>query len=225
MSIISSIPILSRLPDWLNSLFNLSWGTGADGIWMLGRKIVERFTPGGIYEVLDYESTLELLNRSGTKAVFKKDKRVRYLQDDVIAYQDHAWGDGEILLNYRTNRGKPVDRYRSGYKTYILLSLREVRNRGDIDEFNIQWDIRRGFLKEDGFWGTDVSQRMEHLKINVIFPKSRPPQQLSMEESNRRRTLILERDARHRLPDGRWLVTWEISRPKLHELYVLRWIW
>jgi hypothetical protein len=44
---------------------------------------------------------------------------VRYLQDNMIAYQDQAWGDGEILVDYRRIPGTPVDRYRSGHKTYI----------------------------------------------------------------------------------------------------------
>jgi hypothetical protein len=51
-------------------------------------------------------------------------QRVCYLQDSVIAYQDQAWGAGEILLNHRCTPGTPVDRYRSGYKTYILISRR-----------------------------------------------------------------------------------------------------
>lgn len=178
----------------------------------------------GMYEVLDYESTLELHDRGGKKATFKKRKKVRYLQDNIIAYQDYGWGDGKILLNYRTNRGKAVDQYRSGYKTYILLSLREVKNRGDIDEFDIEWDILQGFLTEDGYWATDVSNRTKRIKVNVIFPKSRPPKNLT-EESNRQRTQMLGRDAKKRLPDGRWKVTWETNKPRLYEIYVVRWIW
>jgi len=54
-----------------------------------------------MYEVLEYESTLELKDRGGKRATFKKREKVRYLQDNVIAYQDQAWGDGEILVNYR----------------------------------------------------------------------------------------------------------------------------
>jgi len=30
---------------------------------------------------------------------------VRYLQDNVIAYRDQAWGDGEILVDYRCTPG------------------------------------------------------------------------------------------------------------------------
>ncbi len=179
----------------------------------------------GIYETVEYESTLEIQNRKGTKATFSQRKKIRYLQDNIIAYQDYGLGDGEILLNYRTSRGKAVDRYRSGYKTYILLSLREVKNRGDVDEFNIQWNIRNGFLTEDGYWATDISQRTKHIKVNVIFPKSRPPLKLSIEESNRKRTRVLGPEVKRKLPDGRWRITWEMKKPKLYEIYVLRWIW
>ncbi|MGD8998575.1 MAG: hypothetical protein PVH80_10740, partial [Anaerolineae bacterium] len=59
----------------------------------------------------------------------------------LVAYLAEAWGDGEILLNYRCTPGAPVDRYRSGYKTTILISRRQVKNKGDVDEFNIEWGI------------------------------------------------------------------------------------
>ena len=80
----------------------------------------------GMYEVLEYESVLRLSDGTGRKATFKKREKVRYLQDHIIAYQDQAWGDGEILLNYRCTPGKAVDRYRLGHKTYILISRPEL---------------------------------------------------------------------------------------------------
>jgi hypothetical protein len=64
-----------------------------------------------MYEVVEYESTLELQDRGGQRATFRKREKVRYLQNHIIAYQDQAWGDGEILLDYRCSPGKPVDRY------------------------------------------------------------------------------------------------------------------
>ena len=86
-------------------------------------------------------------DQEGKSATFKKREKVRYLQDNTIAYQDQAWGDGEILVDYRCSPGTPVDRYRSGYKTYILISRREVKNKGNVDEFNVEWGIRQGFLR------------------------------------------------------------------------------
>jgi hypothetical protein len=225
MPLYNSISTPNFIPKVVAFLLGLPWPEIIGNMWREGRKILRGLSHEGMYEVLDYESTLELHDKKGERATFKKTKRIRYLQDNIIAYQDHAWGDGEILLNYRTNCGKPVDRYRSGFKTHILLSLREVKNRGDIDEFNIQWGIRQGFLTEDGYWGTDISQRTRRIKINVIFPKSRPPLRASLEESNRKRTKILGREAQKQLSDGRWLITWETRKPRLYEIYVLRWIW
>lgn len=211
--------------SWLTTSPNLPYAQIFITVWEFIASIRAKLRNEAVYEVLDYESTLEIPGRSGKKAIFKKRKKVRYLHDDIIAFQDYAWGDGEILCNYRSNRGVPVDRYRSGFKTYVLLSLREVKNRGDIDEYHIQWNIRRGFLKKDGYWSTDVSQPTRHIKVSVIFPKARPPLRLLVEEINRRQTRLLGRDAQQQLPDGRWLISWETSKPRLYEVYVLRWIW
>lgn len=213
------------LPSIGTILLDLPWIEIIGELWKIGNKVMRGYASEGMYETLEYESTLELHTGKGTKATFKKRKKIRYLQDNIIAYHDYAWGDGKILLNYRTSRGKAVDRYRSGYKTYILISLREVKNRNDVDEFNIQWDIGDGFLTEDGYWSTDISQRTKQVKMSVIFPKTRPPMSLMIEESNRKRTKALGLEAKKRLPDGRWKVAWETDKPKLYEVYVLRWTW
>lgn len=210
---------------WLSNGLGLPWLQIVRILWELWQNLMSELGNSGIYETMDYESTLELLNPSGTKARFSKHKKIRYLQNNIIAYQDYAWGDGKMLLNYRTNRGVAVDQYRSGYKTYILLSLREVKNRNDVDEFHIQWDIRQGFLTRDGYWSTDISQPTKHIKINVIFPKTRPPSQLAIEECYRKRNYNIGHEAQQQLPDGRWLVSWEINKPTLYEIYVLRWNW
>ena len=216
---------ISSLSGIGSNFINLFVANIANLLRDVSKHIVRHVMIEGAYEVLDYESTLELKDPKGIRAAFFKLKKVRYLQNNVIAFQDHAWGDGKILLNYRTNKGEPVDRYRSGYKTYILLSLREIKNRGDIDEFNIQWNIRDGFLTPDGYWSTDIAQPTEHIQVRIIFPKSRPPHCVKLEEQNSQKTWALNRDVLKQLPDGRWRIRWEKNKPKLHELYVIRWIW
>jgi hypothetical protein len=69
--------------------------------WAAIRTKLHPRSPTGMYEVLEYESTLELLDAKGQRATFRKREKVRYLQDNVIAYRDQAWGDGEILLQHR----------------------------------------------------------------------------------------------------------------------------
>jgi len=206
-------------------LLRLSWLDVLGDVGKIVHKIVQGRSYRGLYEVLDYEAALELEDQGRKRASFKKREKVRYLQDNIIAYQDQAWGDGEILVNYRCSPGTPVDRYRSGYKTYVLISRREVKNKGDVDDFNIHWGIRQGFLRQTEQWETHVKHRTRHLKINVIFPKSRPPRRATLIESNRQRSHNLGKSAQVRQPDGRWLVTWETQRPRLYETYVVQWEW
>ena len=119
----------------VSAILGLPWGNMVTEAWKYVKKVLQDIKNNGMYETLLYESTLEILDTGGHKARFTKRKHVRYLQDNIIAYQDYAWGDGKILRYYRCSPGKPVDFYRSGYKTYILISLHEVKNRGDEDIF------------------------------------------------------------------------------------------
>src|SRR5512143_603929 len=148
--------------------------------WKLGRKFMRGLADEGMYEVLEYETTLELRDKRGENALLSKREKVRYRQNNIIAFQDQAWADGEILIDYRCTPGVPVDRYRPGRQTYILISLRDVKNRGDLDEFNIRWGIRHGFTRPTELWETVVSHRTKRLKVQVIFPRKRLPQHASL---------------------------------------------
>ncbi|MCD6576615.1 MAG: hypothetical protein J7K66_01215 [Anaerolineaceae bacterium] len=76
------IPILSDLYQWRKAY-------------------VQRVRKPGMYEVLSYESTLEILDPKGKQAIFTKKEEVKFLQDNIIAFQDQAWGRGKILENYQ----------------------------------------------------------------------------------------------------------------------------
>ncbi len=206
-------------------LFDLPWVNLIGDLWKTGRKIVRGLSNEGIYEVLEYECQLELKDRGGKIATIKKREKVQYQQNFITTYQDQAWGDSEILLDYRCSPGVPVDEYRLGHKTYKIISLREFRNKGDIDEFNIEWNMRNGFLLETGFWGTAINHRTRKVTVRIVFPKARPPLHVSITESNLQRTKSLSGEALQKLPDGRSMVVWENTRPRLYENYVLSWEW
>jgi hypothetical protein len=216
---------VTQLPKWAAMLLDVPWVEILGELWKVGKKVMRGMANEGVYEVLDYETTLELHDSKGRKATLKKCQKVRYLQNHIIAYQDQAWGDGKILVNYRCSPGFPVDRYRSGYKTLVLISLRKVKNKGDIDEFNIQWGIRNGFLKRTGFWASEINHRTKRIKVNLTFPKIRPPQRIFIQEKNSQRSYELNNSPSIRLPDGRWLVEWEKIQPRLYEQYILNWEW
>ncbi len=216
---------LALIQSWLSIASELSWIKTIGQIWVMGRKLLHGLSSEGMYEVLDYETVLEIKDKQGKNAVLKKHEKVRYLQNNIIAFQDQAWGDGKSLVNYRCKPGLPVDRYRCGYKTYILISLRKVKCKGNVDNFNIEWSIKQGFIDRTGFWATEISHNMKNITVKVIFPKNRPPQNVFIVERNRQRTLPLGEAARVQLPDGRWLLSWEKHQPRLYEQYILNWEW
>lgn len=218
------ISFSSDLIKWIADL-GLPWIEIASGVLKLGRKLFRGLAQEGIYEVLEYETTVEILDSKGEKASLIKREKVRYLQNHIIAYQDQAWGDGRILIGYRCSPGSPVDRYQSGYKTLILISLRKVKNKGDVDEFQIQWRMQRSFLLPSGFWETDISHRTQQIKVQVVFPENRPPVRAWIVERNLQRTRALAKDTFSRLPNGKWLLSWEQTKPRLYEHYILHWEW
>jgi hypothetical protein len=208
------LELLQRLP-WMDILINVG---------KFGFEFLKGSASRGIFEVLEYESTLELHDPNGERATFRKRQKVRYLQDKIIAYQDQARGDGKILLRYRCSPGRAVDRYRLGHKTHILISLRELKNKNDIDEFNIQWGMRNSFSQPTEEWETEISHPTRSLKMCLIFPKDRHPKRVVLIESDWQKTLVLG-GASRQLPDGRWQVVWEKQNPRLHERYILKWRW
>ena len=90
-----------------------------------------------LYEILDYESTLELCDTKGATARFQKRQRVKFLQNNIIAFEDYVWGDGDLLAEYSCSPGVVADRYREGDRWNLLISLRETKHKGDITEFHI----------------------------------------------------------------------------------------
>lgn len=189
------------------------------------RTWLRRSLHGGVYEILEYESILELLDAKGERAVFKKRLRVKFLQDNVIAFQDYAWGDGQALLNYRCSPGVIVDRYREGTRWNVLISLRETKATGDIEEFHIERRLRGSFAASEAWWETSLQHRASQVKVCIIFPKERPCRKAVLVERNRNRTTLLGPDRIESLPDGRQILTWETDKAKRFETYTLKWHW
>ncbi len=102
----------------------------------------------GMYEILDYDATLEIRDAKGKKAILTRREVIRFLQDNVVAVHDHAWGDGELFAKYQCQPGVPVDFYEDGSKWNVLISLRETRDRGDVVELWIERMTKDGLLEK-----------------------------------------------------------------------------
>ena len=194
-------------------------------VWRFLRILWENSTSVGMYEVLRHEATLELKNASGEIALLSKSQQVRYLQNNIIAYQDQAWGDGDILLNYQCSPGVAVDKYKPAETTYILISLQDSRQKGDIDNFEISWRAKGAFTRDREGWVTTVSHRTKHLQLAVIFPEEKPPLNVKMTAQLSNKVFEIDTDNIVKLADGRWKISCEINKPKLYERYFIEWDW
>ena len=59
-------------------------------LWQLGKKLWRGLADEGMYEVLEHDVVLELKDSKGKRAFVRKRQKVRYRQNNIIAYQDQA---------------------------------------------------------------------------------------------------------------------------------------
>lgn len=206
----------TNLSDLITSFIDLYWFL---------RRSVLRNIHEGMYEIIDYDSTLELVDPKGKTAVFRRQERVKFLQDDTITFQDRAWGEGDIFADYKCSPGIIADRYQVGDQWFILISLRETKKSGDIEDFYIERKVQDGFTKDEEWRQTDIHFKMKKIKLSVIFPKERWCKRAFLVERNRNRTTPLGEDCFHELPDKRQVLTWEMENPRRFETYIIRWRW
>ena len=179
----------------------------------------------GIYEVLEHFTTVELVDPTGRLATVERRQTVRFLEDNLVAFTDYAWGAGDILTDYSCSPGAPVDVYDDGSKKTILISLRETKNRGDTLHFKIARKILEGFMQRDEWWETEVYHRTQRMVVSVIFPPGRRCQRAIVTQRSTNRTTALGSTQFRFLGDGRQELTWEMRHPKLHDRYTLKWRW
>lgn len=58
------------------------WSEILINLWKIVQELIQRHFPKGPYEVIEYESTLELTAPNGEYVAFKKCEKVRCLQDN-----------------------------------------------------------------------------------------------------------------------------------------------
>lgn len=64
---------------WTVNNVGLQWFEIVGELWKFSRKVMRGMANEGMYEVLDYESTLELHDTKGKRATFRKRMKIRYL--------------------------------------------------------------------------------------------------------------------------------------------------
>jgi hypothetical protein len=178
-----------------------------------------------MYEVLRHVFVLTLLDSSGKRAIFERREKIRFLQDNVIALYDHAWGDGQMFIGYRVTPGKAVDRFKMGARYQTLISLRETKQRGDTFNYRMRQRIIDGFTAQEEWLEVEVDHPTRLVRVTILFPKDRPCQLVRIIEASTNREVGSSRPRVSRQTNGRTCLVWSISRPRLGERYVVNWLW
>jgi hypothetical protein len=217
--------LAQQLSELLLATLTSNWQAIVARLWGLWRSLCGKRADRDLYEILDYDLVLDLKDNEGRLAIFRRRQKVRFLQDHVIAYQDEAWGDGDVVAGYKCTPGVPVDFFRIGPRRLMLISLRQTKNRDDVMEFNIERKVKNGFTGQEEWLEVETRYPTRRLRISVLFPKGRPCQRARLVERRADRTTNLGAEHFGQTGDGRQVVAWETTKPVQHESYTISWTW
>lgn len=216
---------LDQLFRKILACFSLEWLTILPDLYQMVRRWFRRQRHEGMYEILNYDSSLELVDTKGKIALFKRRQRVKFLQDYIIAFQDYAWGEGDIFADYKCSPGVEVDRYREGNQWNILISLRETKSAGEVMDFHTERTIKDGFTKDEEWWQVEIRHQTKQFRLAIIFPAQRRCKRAVLLQRSRHLTTVLGPEWFTDLPDGRQVLTWETDKLRRFESYTIQWSW
>ncbi len=181
--------------------------------------------PLGLYEIWDYEGTLDLADPSGQTAIFRKHLRVKFLEDEIVAICDHVWGDGKALSAYICYPGVLADIYREGDRWSVLISLRQAKQSGSFQDYQIERLIEDGFTHSEEWWQMEMYHPVRRLQFSILFPHSRSCEQATIVEKESGKTTVFEPGQFTRESDGRQRLTFETHSARRFETYTIKWRW
>lgn len=178
-----------------------------------------------LYEVSRFEASLELCDGRGDLALLQREQDLRFIQDGVVGVYHQVWGDGQLFDEYEVEPGVVADRFQFGSRSITLISLREVKSRGDHLRLWIRRRIKRGWTQAEEWLELAVSHQTRILRARVIFPLERSPSRATIIEESTGSARELEKRRWQLDSRGRTILTWQKRNPALGETYILRWSW
>src|SRR5687767_11636917 len=73
----------------------------------------------------------------------------------------------------------------------ILISLRETKSKGDIEDFYIERTVKNGFAKKEEWWQVGIWCKTHKLKLSTLFPKDRHCKRAILQTRTDNKTVVL----------------------------------
>lgn len=170
-------------------------------------------------------SCWKLLDPQGDTAVLEREQELRFLQDGVVGLYHQVWGEGELFDDYQVEPGIVADRFQLGARQVTLISLRQIKNRGDVLHLRIHRQVKRGWTHPEEWLEIAVNHRTRFVRVKVIFPATRLPQRATLTAVGTGATQSIDQHSWAVDEQGRTVIVWQKRSPVLGETYLLRWSW
>lgn len=185
--------------------------------------LVQRFMPEqDDFEIEDMKLSIDVVDRQGDRAIFKKEERLRFLRDNVTAIYDYGWGTREPFASHRVKPGRLVERRQIGLKHRSLVVLPEPQNQGDKLTLTVRRLIRAKFTGPNNWLEGEVYYRMRRMQLSVTVPIAPP---ITGAKFIRRRQSTEVPLSVQLISRKRQRIRASIVRPRIGDSYLLEWDW
>jgi hypothetical protein len=168
------------------------------------------------FETIKFSGRVEILDREGRVARFRRRQRIRFLEDGVSVFFDRIWGEGVLLAGYQTSSLRIIDAIPSRKGYVIALALPRPFSRGEVLDIETERRIVGAFVYDWGYWDSAMAVPTELLAIDV-----RTPAGLNM----RRPDIVAPAHGQMDATASHRHLTFRVSKPALDIPYKLRWNW
>ncbi|MCC6269201.1 MAG: hypothetical protein IT300_16665 [Dehalococcoidia bacterium] len=214
--------LLTTLLSLIQRLLELDARTWK-GIAAAVARLIGRGDPQSSYENVSLSIELELCDTKGKRATLRRTQRVRFLAAEAGVVRDVVWGEGKSLAGYTVEGAEQLSVRHEGSKKVVLLGLPTSPGKGEDVTLKTERTILDGFRPSEGYLETVVERATKRLRLQVLFPRQRPPKEVRLEASP---PVIAARPLAVRLTkSGRGYATWGMEEPKRLVTYRIRWSW
>ncbi len=172
------------------------------------------------YEILDYRSVLVLEDEKGSKAVFHRTQRIKFLQDGVEAILEHFWGDGVLVVDYQHSAGRIADSFKDEGRRHLVIELPRPMHAGEELTFTVQRTVLEGFRGAHEAVETTLDHPIHKLSRAIMFPKGRPCRGAKLVAGVGEDALSIAMAAK-----GLTIISTRVGNPRPYTPYTIDWSW
>lgn len=182
-------------------------------------ELLLRTTSGPGYDVTRVEHRWDFVHPDGSLVIHRRRMRLRFVRS-VISVTDVVSDPLDQVSPYVCRPGRVVDRFPVGGETWVLVSLGELRRRGQEETLEFSHSLRDAFRGNHGTVQAMVPEGTRRLVLELVFPRDRGPEKVSC-RFGKGAPQPPEVDEL----DGRRILRWDFERVRAGASCAVQWSW